>query len=223
MTRRTVLVAEPDAAHRQLIDVLLGATFDLTLVENGSGALAHLRGHTPDALVLASELSDVDGFTVCRKAKSVGRLEQVKVVLVADAANRGGLDERIRGLARSAGADLLLQRPLGDKNLRERLEQLLEAPPADDGMAPAALYTTEVLEPGHLDFTVPGVGGLAVSGTPATELGALRAEVARLREENVSLKARLVKSKQLVKALEGQVEDLRKKGRGLFGRRNNGP
>lgn len=217
MNRRTILVAEPDAAHQQLIDVLLGAAFDLTLVGDGSSALAHLRGHTPDALLLSTELPDVDGYTICRKAKSVGRLEQVKVILVADASARGGVDERTRGRARSAGGDLLLQRPLGDKNLRERLEQLLEEPAPDDGMTPPALYKSSVLEPGHHEFTV--TGGLSVSGTPATELGALRAEAARLREENESLKARLAKSKQLTKALEGQLEELRKKGRGLFGRR----
>ena len=217
MNRRTILVAEPDAAHQQLIDVLLGAAFDLTLVGDGSSALAHLRGHTPDALLLSTELPDVDGYTICRKAKSVGRLEQVKVILVADASARGGVDERTRGRARKAGGDLLLQRPLGDKNLRERLEQLLEEPAPDDGMTPPALYKSSVLEPGHHEFTV--TGGLSVSGTPATELGALRAEAARLREENESLKARLAKSKQLTKALEGQLEELRKKGRGLFGRR----
>jgi hypothetical protein len=38
MNRRTILVAEPDAAHRQLIDVLLGTAFDLTL-----------DGHAPPA------------------------------------------------------------------------------------------------------------------------------------------------------------------------------
>ncbi len=219
MNRRAILVAEPDAAHRQLIDVLLGTAFDLSLVGDGASALAYLREHTPEALVLSIELPDVDGYTICRKAKSVGRLEQVKVVLVADPTARGGIDERIRGLARSAGGDMLLQRPLGDKNLRERLEQLLEAPAPDDGMTPPALYKSNVLEPGNHDFMVPGSSGLTVSGTPATELGALRAEVARLREENESLKARLTKSKQLTKVLEGQLEELRKKGRGLFGRR----
>ena len=219
MSRRTVLVAEPDAAHRQLIDVLLGTVFDLTLVGDGAGALAHLRGHTPDALVLATELPDVDGFTICRKAKSVGRLEQIKVVLVANASARGGLDEPTRGRARSAGGDLLLQRPLGDKNLRERLEQLLQAPVADDGMAPRALYTSSVLEPGPQEFTMAGGSRLAPGAAAATELGALRAEVAHLREENDALKARLAKSKQLVRVLEEQLEELRKKGRGLFGRR----
>jgi DNA-binding response OmpR family regulator len=219
MNRRTVLVAEPDAAHRQLIDVLLSVAFELTLVEDGSSALAYLREHTPDALILSTELPQVDGFTVCRKAKSVGRLEHVKVVLIADATARGGIDERTRGLARSSGGDMLLQRPLGDKNLRERLERLLEAPAPDDGMAPVALYTSSVLDPGHQDFAVLGASGVSMAGTPATELGALRAEVARLREENDALKARLVKTKQLNKALEGQLEELRKKGRGLFGRR----
>lgn len=223
MNRRSVLVADPDVAQRRLIDVLLGATFDLTLVADGPEALAHLREHTPDALLLATDLADVDGYTVCRKAKSVGRLERVKVVLVADPAARGGLDEKTRGLARSAGADLLLQRPLGDKNLRERLERLLAAPLPDDGMAPPAVFGTAVLEPGSAapsDFAVSGPSGVSLGGTPATELGALRAEVAHLREENGALKARLAKSKALVQSLQEQLDEARKRGRGLFGRRD---
>lgn len=215
-----VLVADPDAAQRQLLDVLLGAHFDVALAADGPAALAYLREHTPDALLLATDLPDVDGYTVCRKAKSVGRLEHVKVVLIADPAPRGGLDERTRGLARSAGADLLVQRPLGDKNLRERLERLLAAPQPDDGMAPPAVFGTSILEPGINEFAVAPTSGVSLGGLPATELGALRAEVARLREENDALKARLAKAKALHQTLQEQLEEARKKGRGLFGRRD---
>ena len=78
MRRRTVLVAEPDAAHRQLIDVLLGASFDLTLVGDGSSALAHLRRHTPDALLLSTDLPDVDGFTIPRPRDHLARSPRVE-------------------------------------------------------------------------------------------------------------------------------------------------
>lgn len=219
MSRRTLLVAEPDELQRQLIDVMLGADFDLTLVEDGPAALAYLREHTPDAMLLATDLADVDGYTVCRKAKSVSRLEQVKVVLVADTPTTGGLGEKVRSLARSAGADLLLPRPLGDKNLRERLERLLVARLTDDGMTPRAVFNSGVLEPVHGEFGVPHPGGMVSGGTPATELGKLRALTAALREENDSLKARLAKSKELNRSLQEQLDELRKKRGGLFGRR----
>lgn len=220
MSRRTLLVAEPDELQRQLIDVMLGADFDLTLVTDGPAALAYLREHTPDAMLLSTDLADVDGYTVCRKAKSVGRLEQAKVILVADNPTTGGLGEKVRSLARSAGADLLLPRPLGDKNLRERLERLLVAHPTDDGLTPRAVFNTGVLEVPQADFTPPTSGGMVHGGTPATELGKLRALTAALREENESLKARLAKSKELNKSLQEQLDELRKRRGGLFGRRN---
>ncbi len=214
------MIAEPDALQRQMIDMILAVdAFDLTLVESGEAALAFLRENTPDAMLLATDLADVDGFTLCQRAKGVSRLSGVKVVLVADAPHQGGLDERVRARARAAGADLLLQRPLGDKNLRERLERLLTEGPIDDGMAPPAVYTTSILEPAPPAFGVRSGASLAGGGTAASELGALRAEVAKLREENDALRVRLTKYKKLAKDLQDQLEDERKKPRGLFGRR----
>lgn len=220
MIRRTLLIAEPDALQRQLIDLILAVdAFDLTLVESGEAALAHLREHTPDALLVATDLPDVDGFTLCQKAKSVGRLAHVKVVLVADAPGPGGLDEKVRSRARSAGADLLLQRPLGDKNLRERIQRLLAADTVDDGMAPPAVFGTGILEPGESEFGVRNPNSVLGGGPAASELGALRAEVARLRGEIETLKVRLTKYKQRATDLQDQLDGIRKKPRGFFGRR----
>jgi DNA-binding response OmpR family regulator len=217
MDRSTLLVADPDALQRQLIDMMLSVdAFEVALVGTGQEALAYLREHTPVAMLLAVDLPDVDGFTLCQKVKGVGRLANVPVVLVADPGAAGGLDERTRGRARTAGADLLLQRPLGDKNLRERITQLILEPPAAAEVRPSVrsdLLGSTPVAPGF------GLTGTGVAGQPATELGGLRAEVAELRGENASLKTRLAKYKALAKSLQEQLDDERKKPRGIFGRR----
>ena len=214
MERPAVLVAEPDALQRQLLDVLLsGDDFDVKLVASGQEALAYLREHTPAAMLLAVELPDVDGFTLCQKAKVVGRLARVPVVLVANPVNGGGLDEETRSRARATGADLLLQRPLGDKGLRDRLTQLIRRPPegGSGSVQEADLIGEEAM--------ARPASGASLGSQAASELGRLRAEAAQLRGENASLKARLAKYKDLAKSLQEQLDGERKKPKGLFGRR----
>ncbi len=216
MSTSTVLVADADPLQRQLLDMLLSVeSFDVTMVASGEEALAHLRSHTPDAVLLSMDLADVAGSVICRKVKSVKRLMHVPVVLVAPELSEGEtLGDSIKREARDVGADLLLQKPLGDKNLRERVQRLIAAPSMHgrDGApdSSAALDASSDLEVfGSLDNAMAGA---------ATELGGLRAEVARLRHENESLKVRLSKLKERAKALQEELEDA-KKPRGLFGRR----
>jgi CheY-like chemotaxis protein len=216
MSTSTVLVADADPLQRQLLDMLLSVeSFDVTMVASGEEALAHLRSHTPDAVLLSMDLPDVGGSVICRKVKSVKRLMQVPVVLVAPEPSAGEtLGDSIKREARDVGADLLLQKPLGDKNLRERVQRLIAAPSLHgrDG----ALDSSAALDPSS-DLETFGSLDNAMAGA-ATELGGLRAEVARLRHENESLKARLGKLKERAKTLQDELDEA-KKPRGLFGRR----
>lgn len=220
MATTSILAADADPLQRQLLDMLLGLdTFDVVLVSSGAEALAHLRSHTPDAVVLATDLPDVAGSVICRKVKSVKRLADVRVVLVAPEPDPGStLSEALRREAREASADLLLQKPLGDKNLRERVQRLLETPAGALGVGAAG--GNDVLEaalsPGADPHALTPMLG---DGTPAaSELGGLRAEVARLRHENEALKARLAKVKERAQVLQAELDQARKP-RGLFGRR----
>lgn len=219
MERPAILVAEPNQLQLQMIDLLLTADdFDVTLVDTGEAALAYLREQTPAAAVLATELPDIDGFALCQKLKVVGRLARVPVVLLAHPAEGGGLDESTRSRARAAGADLLLQRPLGDKNLRERLLRLIRQPTrAMNGEPIPADFERAT---GAADGDAIGYAGAALGAQAASEVGRLRAEVAQLRTENASLQARLTKYKELAKNLQAQLDAERHRPKGLFGRRS---
>lgn len=217
MTRKKLLIADPDALQRQLMDMMFTIdTFEPTLVASAEAALAHLRESTPDAVILAVELPDLDGFALCQKVKAVQRLANTPVVLVAGNGEGLGLDEGLRQRARSVEADLLLQRPLGDKNLRERLMQLMEAPSKRDGRLGRGYLDTSSLE--LLALSQAKAAAELPPGS-ATELGGLRAEVARLREENERLKAKLTRYKLMAEQSQ-RAEEERKRPRGLFGRRS---
>ncbi|CAN5717079.1 hypothetical protein BH23DEI1_BH23DEI1_19430 [soil metagenome] len=217
MSQVSVLVVEHDPMQRQLVDLLFSVdTFALTIVGTGEEALAYLREQTPAAVIMATDLPDVPGATICQKLKSVTRLSRVPVVLVAPEPEGGGpITDGARRDARLAGADLLVQKPLGDKNLRERVQRLLTTRPDDTGLTPAAVNATSVLE---LD-AVMGMTRVAGVTRSDSEASGHPSELARLREENAGLKTRLAKYKQRVKELQETLEEERRRPRGLFGRR----
>lgn len=139
-----LLVAESDRLQLQLIDMLLSSgAFELTLVESGREALQHLKSHSPDLCLFALDLPDVAGDVICGKVRRVSRLARTPVILIAPQAGEFGLSDQARARARKVGADLVLPRPLGDKNLRNRIQGLLderETTPKREG------FTTVVIE-----------------------------------------------------------------------------
>jgi CheY-like chemotaxis protein len=221
MRLTSVLVADHDPMQRQLLDLLFSLDgVQLQLASSGEEALAFLRERTPDAVLLATDLPDMPGTAICQKLKTVKRLAMVPVVLLAPEPLEGqGVPEEIRREARKAGADLLVPKPLGDKNLRERVERLVVAPRDDSGLSPRAVNTTAALEADGLLELAERPQAATGAGAPATELGWLRAEVARLRDENAQLKVRLTKVKARATELQQALESERRKRRGLFGRR----
>jgi hypothetical protein len=163
-------------------------------------------------------------MSLCRKMKAITRLAPVPVVLLLPSRD-DPLASEARAQARYAQAELTLPLPLGDKNLRERLMELLAKPRQDASPATGdtailveALYELEPLDP-----------------------QALRQRLAILEEENRKLRARLeepntelVKLRELVERqrkrigeLEAALKSAREKrdeggGFGLFRRRRNG-
>ncbi len=158
-----LLIADPDRLQLQLLDMLLASgSYDLTMVESGREALEHLKEHTPDLAILALDLPDVEGDVICGKIRRVTRLARTPVILVSPQSGRLGLSDGVRSRARRAGADLVLPRPLGDKNLAERVGALLDA---RDATPTREGHTTRILDDA-LSELAPG-GGPASDDAPA--------------------------------------------------------
>lgn len=121
-----VLIVEADELQRQLIDMLLSDA-RLRLVERTSArdALEYLRSATPALAVIAADLPDLDGFALTSRLKRVVRLANVPVIVTAEPDAGSGVSRELRQQAEECNADLLLPRPLGDKNLKERALRLI--------------------------------------------------------------------------------------------------
>lgn len=119
----TILVADDEPAIRTMLEVILSADgHEIVTVPDGKAALDYLRDHTPDALLLDVQMPQMDGFEICSRVKRVKRLNKTPVLLLA-----GRDDDQTRDQARLVGADDLIYKPLSGKNLRGRVNQLIEA------------------------------------------------------------------------------------------------
>src|SRR5690554_6482912 len=123
MAAHRVLVAEPDASQRQIMEMLLLVHgCEVTMALDAREALAFLRNNNPDLIVASTELPQMNGYDISRKTRGVKRLRNVPVILVAPEGTP--LDEA-RTEAEMAGADLLMVKPLGDKNFGDRAVGLI--------------------------------------------------------------------------------------------------
>ena len=119
----TILVADDEPAIRTMLEVILSADgHEIVTVPDGKAALDYLRDHTPDALLLDVQMPQMDGFEICSRVKRVKRLSGTAVLLLT-----GRDDDQTRDQARLVGADDLIYKPLSGKNLRGRVNQLIEA------------------------------------------------------------------------------------------------
>ena len=114
----SILVAEDDMQiSRTLRDYLRAAGYDVTVVGDGSAALASFRGDHPDLLVLDLGLPSVDGLDVAREVR---RVSTIPIIILTA---RGEESDRIVGL--ELGADDYLVKPFSPKELVARVRAVL--------------------------------------------------------------------------------------------------
>ncbi len=132
---RTVLIADSDPFQHQLIDMLLAVDNHRIIgFETGRGVLEYLQSHVPDLVILDYNLPDINGADLCAKMKKVKRLARVPVILVTAAHKL----ELVRGIAAAVRANLVLAKPLGDKQLREQVLNLFNTEPPTTEVIPAS-------------------------------------------------------------------------------------
>jgi DNA-binding response OmpR family regulator len=115
---QSVLVVEDDAGIARLLEIELDeAGYALHVVGTGAEALEAMDRDHPDLVVLDLRLPDIDGRTVCRRARRAGHSMPI---LMLTALDRVG--DRVLGL--DAGADDYLAKPFAVEELLARLRAL---------------------------------------------------------------------------------------------------
>jgi putative two-component system response regulator len=135
----TILVADDQAANRELLDELLTAQgFRVVTVPDGAAAVEELSKTQVDLVLLDVMMPHLNGFEVCQKIKSNPETYLIPVVLITALSDK---QDRIEGI--KAGADDFLTRPVDRVELLARVGSLLKLKHRTDELerAEAVLFT----------------------------------------------------------------------------------
>lgn len=172
-----VLLVEPDAGLTEEIRRAFGPVgFSITALPAGEGAVERCKDSPPDLILLAAELPDMSGFSVCNRLKRA--LSSVPLILYTAEATDAAIEAH---RATRTRADDYMKRPFEVADLLSRAAALLQsdrpspppphappAPPRPDGSrshAPADADAPPVLQ--RVDS-----GQVAARGVAALEAAA---------------------------------------------------
>jgi CheY-like chemotaxis protein len=115
---RILLVEDDPTVAEVLAGLLVDQGYEPTLASHGLAALAELRGGDFDVVVLDLDLPGIDGVALARQLRAQGWKRPI-VALTARA------DPSAESLARQAGCDAFLRKPIGGAALAVALAGLL--------------------------------------------------------------------------------------------------
>jgi CheY-like chemotaxis protein len=159
----SILVADDSLSVREAAQSALesrGAR--LELVPDGSQALDRLRASAPDLLIADVHMPGLDGYALCREAKSEGAATRVLLLV-------GTFEPFDSTAAAAVRADAVLRKPFLADELARKVEDLLGRLPVPEPareqvqLEPAAVDTATVAEEPAAATSESMAGGPALS------------------------------------------------------------
>ncbi|MBP6052152.1 MAG: response regulator [Pseudomonadales bacterium] len=126
-----ILVADDFESMRRIVQHALNSVgfHDVTLVGDGSAALALLQNGSFDCLITDALLPQLDGLELLRAVRADPRLHSLRVLMLSAEAQRAQIIE-----AMQAGVDGYLVKPFTAATLKARIERVM----AGSGSQPAS-------------------------------------------------------------------------------------
>jgi DNA-binding response OmpR family regulator len=130
----SILAVDDDERILKLMEQILQARkYRVITAATGREALAKVREHMPDLVVLDGMLPEVHGFEICRQLKTSERFRHIPVILVS-AVHTGW--RFAADVKEKYGADDYIEKPFETAEFLRRVETLLNRAPA--GLSPAS-------------------------------------------------------------------------------------
>ena len=122
--QQKILIADEDQETRELICTHLDSCDNFSSITacNGRETIEKIQLHKPDAIVLDLVLSEMDGFEVLEKIKTMDK--KPKILVYSSLTNNIFVQKAL-----SSGADYYLLKPSNPKTVEDRLEEILQSSP----------------------------------------------------------------------------------------------
>ena len=116
-----ILIADDQRQNRQLLEIMLSQEgFVFLTAARGDEALAIVAQQSPDLILLDVMMPGMDGYQVAAKIKGNLATRNIPIIMVS-----GLHDSQAKMLAKSAGAEDFISRPVERAELLERERNLL--------------------------------------------------------------------------------------------------
>lgn len=103
------------------------AGYEVLIAYDGETALNIIRDRKPDLVLLDIMLPGIDGFEICHRVRSRSDSQQMKIIMVTAMGREVNVN---KGMA--LGADDYIVKPFSNRDIVEKVAQLLEAPHATE-------------------------------------------------------------------------------------------
>lgn len=116
---KTVLLVMADRSLKnQLLTIVKKQGFSVSMADTGEKALSIMDRVSPSIVIVESTLSDMSGFTFCKKVRN----KQAGHPCIVFISRRVGMKEKVIG--KFLGIDRFYKKPTGDRAIRGLLEEI---------------------------------------------------------------------------------------------------
>jgi DNA-binding response OmpR family regulator len=116
-----ILIADDEPHIVAALEFLLvHSGYEVDVARNGDEALAQIRSGRPDLVLLDVMMPARSGYEVCREVRATPELAGTKVVMLSAKGAQGDV-----GRGMEAGADLYITKPFSNRELIDKIRQLL--------------------------------------------------------------------------------------------------
>ena len=120
MAKKILVVDDEPNIVTALEYLLQQSGYDVLQALNGEEALQQVERHLPDLVLLDVMMSRKSGYEVCQRMRAHPDWQHIKIIMLSA---KGREAEVSKGL--SLGADHYVTKPFSNKDLVEKIEQLL--------------------------------------------------------------------------------------------------
>ncbi len=121
----SILLVDDDLDLINILErILKEEGYQVTKAYDGDSALALLKKHKPDLIILDIMMPNVDGYTTCSIIKSNEATKEIPVIILTALNNKLNKE-----LANEVGADGYIIKPFSSRNLLDTIAQFLLTSP----------------------------------------------------------------------------------------------